>query len=272
MPVGYNPAVAAKRRPKLGQHFLVSEVYRCRIADALRLGREDLVIEIGPGRGAMTELLAERAGRVLAVELDASLARALRAKHRPQASVEIIQGDILSTDLGAICRERAAHSCSVFGNLPYYITSPILHHLMNSAPVIREMALLVQREVAERITARPGSRDYGYLTVLAELHAETRIALRVPPGAFSPPPKVHSALVDFRMRPKFPQWRDQERAKFLDFIHKCFAHKRKTLLNNLGALHGRDRVVAALAQLQIPATARAEEVSVEQFAAMFGYL
>lgn len=258
-----------KRRPKLGQHFLASEGFRRRILGALNLREDDLVIEIGPGRGAMTELLAERSGRVVAVELDVALARELREKYTSQSGIEIIQADILATDLEAVCRDRAASRCFVFGNLPYYITSPIIRHLMKSVAVIRSMALLVQLEVAERITAKPGSRDYGYLTVLAELYAETRVTMRVPPGAFSPPPKVQSALVEFRMHPKFPEWSEKERVKFLEFVLNCFGQKRKSLLNNLGKDYGRERVAAALAQLKLPVTARAEEIGIEELAAIF---
>ena len=263
--MGYNPSVSPPRRPKLGQHFLSSEGHRRRIVGALGLHPEELVIEIGPGHGAMTELLAERAGRVVAVELDAGLVRELRQKLESQPRVEIIQGDILATDIAAVCRERGAKGCFVFGNLPYYITSPIIHHLMESAAMIRGIALLVQREVAERLTAKPGSRDYGYLSVLVQLHAEPRIAMSVPPGAFSPPPKVHSALVEFAMKPKFPAWTVQDRTRFLEFVQRCFAQKRKNLLNNLGHLCGKDRVRAALEGLHLPATARAEELGINQF-------
>lgn len=266
--IGYNLSVTPVRRPKLGQHFLASEGYRRRIAAALPLRGDELVIEIGPGHGAMTGLLAERAGRVVAVELDSALARELREKLEPQASIEIIQGDILSTDISAICRERRAPTCFVLGNLPYYITSPIIHHLMNSAGMIHGMALLMQREVAERLTAKPGSRDYGYLSVLVQVHSEPRMAMGVPPGAFSPPPQVHSSLVEFRMKPKFPAWSEQDRAGFLEFVQRCFAQKRKNLLNNLAQTYGKDRVREALDSLRLPATARAEELSVEQFASL----
>jgi 16S rRNA (adenine1518-N6/adenine1519-N6)-dimethyltransferase len=253
-------------RPKLGQHFLASEGFRRRIADALPLCASDLVIEIGPGRGAMTRLLAKRAGRVLAIELDAALAADLRATHAANPRIEILQSDILTADLRRLCRERGADSCFAFGNIPYYITSPILYHLMESAEVIHGMALLVQREVAERLVARPGSRDYGYLSVLVQVHAEPRIAFRVPPGAFSPPPKVQSALVEFRMQPKFPAWTPQARREYLQFVQLCFAHKRKSLVNTLGSAYERSRIKAALADMNLTEKSRAEELSVGQFA------
>jgi 16S rRNA (adenine1518-N6/adenine1519-N6)-dimethyltransferase len=258
--------VPPPRRPKLGQHFLSSEGYRRRIADALPLRGGELVIEIGPGHGAMTGLLAARADRVVAVELDPGLASELRETLISSPQVEILEGDILSTDLAAICRKRRAATCFVFGNLPYYITSPIIQHLMNSAGVIHGMALLMQREVAERVTAKPASRDYGFLSVLVQLHSEPRIALSVPPGAFSPPPKVHSSLVEFRMKPRFPAWTDQERGEFLKFVQRCFAQKRKNLLNNLSADYSKARARAALEGMLLTDKARAEELSVMQFA------
>jgi 16S rRNA (adenine1518-N6/adenine1519-N6)-dimethyltransferase len=257
--------VPLARRPRLGQHFLATEGYRQRIVRALALRPDDLVVEIGPGRGAMTELLAERARRVVGIELDAKLATELREKHGENSNIEIVQADILATDLDALCRRHHSMRCFVFGNLPYYITSPILHHLMNAASVIRGMALLVQREVAERLIAKPGSRHYGYLTVVVQLHSEPRMVLKVPPGAFRPPPKIHSALVEFVMRPKYPDWSEAQRAPFLEFIKACFAQKRKSLVNNLGSTYGRERVLTALERLRLPAPARAEELSVEQF-------
>ena len=263
--MGYNLRVTLVRRPKLGQHFLSSEGYRRRIAEALPFRGDELVIEVGPGHGAMTGLLAERAGRVVAVELDPALASELRETHESSNRVEILEGDILSTDIAAICRGRRATTCFVFGNLPYYITSPIIHHLMNSARIIQGMALLMQHEVAERLTAKPGSRDYGYLSVLVQVHSEPRIAMGVPPGAFSPPPKVHSSLVDFLMKPRLSAWTEEEREEFLKFVQRCFAQKRKNLLNNLAQTHGKGRIREALEIMRLPATARAEELSVEQF-------
>ncbi len=258
--------MARFRRPKLGQHFLASTAYRQRIVDALPLCPEDLVVEIGSGRGAMTALLAKRAMRVVAVEFDASLAEELQKNLQTDLPVDIVRADILSTDLSSLCRKYKSDQCFVFGNLPYYITSPIIHHLMDSARWIRGMALLVQREVAMRITARPGSRSYGYLSVLTQLHAEPRIAMHVPPGAFSPPPRVQSALVGFRMRPQFPAWSAKARTLFLTFVKQCFAQKRKNLANNLGGSYGRERVVEALAALDLPTTTRAEELAIEDFA------
>jgi 16S rRNA (adenine1518-N6/adenine1519-N6)-dimethyltransferase len=256
------------RRPKLGQHFLSDARIRERVVRSIALRANDLVIEIGPGKGAMTGLLAARAGRVVAVELDTTLAELLEEKFRDNPRVEVVRGDILATDLAEICRRQQAEDCFVFGNLPYYITSPILHHLFQYRMSIRGMALLVQREVAERIAAAPGSRAYGYLSVLAQLYSRPRIAFSVRPGAFSPPPKVQSALVQFEMtaRPSTPELEAVDAEEFLKFAQTCFGKKRKSTLNNLGERFGRTRVEQALADLGLARSIRAEQLSLSQLA------
>ncbi len=234
----------------------------------------------------MTGLLAERARRVVAIELDVILAQRLKEKLSAESLIEILQGDVLTVDLAGICRRYEAEKCFVFGNLPYYITSPIIHRLFSFQGWIRSMALLIQREVALRLVAEPGTRAYGYLSVLARLYSRPRIAFTVPPGAFSPPPKVHSALVDFELRPGFPkpsqlaqgtgvvathasplQIADVER--FLDFVKLCFAQKRKNLRNNLAGAYSRRRVERVLPDLALPSNVRAEQLAVEQFATLF---
>lgn len=257
------------RPPKLGQHFLRNPGLRQRIVASLALAPHDLVVEIGPGHGEMTEMLAEHARHVVAIEIDARLAAKLRERLEGQASIEILQADVLAADLPDLCRRHASEQCFVFGNLPYYITSPILHRLFSFAASIRGMALLMQREVAERLVAQPGSRAYGYLTVLTRLYTEPRIALNVPPGAFSPPPKVDSALVEFRMIPQLAKWTHAESQAFLEFVKRCFAQKRKNLRNNLAMALPRDAVEQGLAYEQIPSTARAEQLTLEQFASLF---
>jgi len=259
------------KRPKLGQHFLTSARYRRRIAESFSIEPGKLVIEIGPGDGAMTDLLAERAGRVVAVELDSGLAASLALKFAGIANVEVMRADILETDVGEICRLHQTAAAYVFGNLPYYITSPILHRLLESPERIRAMACVVQLEVAERITAHPGTRDYGYLSVLAQLHAVPQIRFRIPPGAFSPPPAVVSALVVFDMLTKRPVADDSRRA-FLDFAKQSFAQKRKTLANNLASRYGADRVRDELRVLEIKENARAEELGVTELARLFDKL
>lgn len=255
-----------RRRPKLGQHFLSSPRYRERIARALPLRPENLVIEIGAGKGAITELLGQRAGRVVAIELDESLARQLRDRFLDRLPIEVLNADILATDIGRLCRRAERDSCYVFGNLPYAITSPILHHLFHFRTWIRGMALVVQNEVAERLTASPGTSAYGYLSVLAQAFSQPRIAFRVPPGAFHPPPEVHSALVVFRMVSGLPAEVCAAQEEFLEFVKRSFAQKRKQLAKNLAAFYPRERLQSEFARLGLAPTLRAEQIPVETFA------
>ncbi len=274
--------VPPPRRPKLAQHFLTDSRLGRRIAESLDLNSVDLVVEIGAGRGAMTELLADRARYLVAIELDAVLAESLKERLQGDPRIEILQADILLTDLAQLCRRHEMERCFVFGNLPYYITSLILHHLFRFQSWIRAMALLMQREVAQRVTAVPGTRAYGYLSVLAQLYSQPHIALSVPPGAFSPSPKVQSALVYFKMRAKFPEWGGggegsallrpssvEEESKFLEFVKRCFARKRKNLLNNLAKIRPRRRLEQALSDLALPLSVRAEQLTLEQFISLF---
>ena len=237
--------------------------------EQLALDAEEMVIEIGPGHGAITGLLAARARNVIALEVDHALAQELEADFKTRPNVQIILADVLRVDLAALCREEGVARAFVFGNLPYYITSPILHHLYAQRDSIRSMGLLMQREVAERLTAAPGGRDYGYLSVATQLFAQPYIAFGVPPGAFSPVPKVQSSLVTFTMKPKFPHWLPPQADEFLEFVKVCFAQKRKNLLNNLGSRYLRTRLVEAFAAAGKSASARAEELSVGDFAAVF---
>jgi 16S rRNA (adenine1518-N6/adenine1519-N6)-dimethyltransferase len=217
-----------------------------RIADAACADKESLVIEIGPGKGTLTRFLAKRAERLIAIELDAELAAALPA-HVP--GVEVAQGDVLSVDLGQW------GPAVIAGNLPYYITSPILDKTLALGALVKRAVFLVQREVAERLVAKPASRDYGYLTVKVQALSRVEYLFRVAPGSFQPPPKVESAVV--RLTPAPPPVADVQ--GFLRFVGQCFKHKRKTLKNNLGTpAHGWPE-----AQL------RAEQLTVEQFAGLF---
>jgi 16S rRNA (adenine1518-N6/adenine1519-N6)-dimethyltransferase len=260
------------RRPKIGQHFLVDTRYRQRIAELVDLRPEDLVIEIGSGRGAMTELLAERAREVVAVELDGRLAEQLQKKLGTESPIEVLQSDILAVDLAELCRCHGAERCFVFGNLPYYITSPIVHRLFAFRDCIRAMALVVQHEVADRLVAAPGARAYGYLTVLTQLFSQPRFILAVPPGAFAPPPKVQSALVEFQMRETgriksvLPEAQVE---KFLQFVKRCFAQKRKNLPNNLAGFYSRARVEMELNRLSLTHSVRAEQLTLQELVQLY---
>jgi 16S rRNA (adenine1518-N6/adenine1519-N6)-dimethyltransferase len=206
-------------------------------------------VEIGPGRGALTAHLLERADRVVAVEIDPILVQYLRAKFRGADRLELVEGDILRVDLA---RWGPA---VVVGNLPYYITSPIVEKVLGLGAALTRAVFLVQKEVAERLTAAPGSRDYGYLTVATQFFAQVEYLFTVPPAAFQPAPKVDSAVVRLTPRRELP---GADPAEFLRFASLCFQHKRKTLRNNLSEAYGRD----ALAPLP-EAGLRAEQMSLE---------
>ena len=257
------------RQPKWGQHFLKDRSVCRKIADSLSLQPDELVIEIGPGRGAITQLLAGRARRLVAIEIDGGLAEKLTEEFSAFAAVEILHADFLKVDFSLLLNRHGRERCYVFGNLPYYITSPILSHLFEMRASIRRMTLLMQREVAERVTAKAGSRSYGYLSVLAQLDSEPHIALAVPPGAFSPPPRVHSALVDFPIMTRFPLGKDRHHDAFLQFAGVCFHQKRKNLLNNLAQKYSRQIVQRLLESHGLKENIRAEELDLVRLVELF---
>jgi|GEM_PF-129842 len=380
-------------RQKLGQHFLSQTSWRTRIAETLPAERDGVWLEIGAGHGEMTELLATRARRVIAIETDAALASALRkrAAHSPANAtgsaampdspekaansaataghnIEIIHADILSLDLAALVRSPTANdpphpissqpagevrtlggrsfSCDinrtppsgvstpeasrrqgiasartekrsaaptheaiegsrqgtalavpktalergalapeadaasahsvrstsrfrVYGNLPYYITSPILTHLFRFADHIDSIHIVTQLEVAQRIAAHPRTRDYGYLSTLCQFYARPELVFRIPPGAFQPPPKVTSALVEMHLPGECATLGIRDESSFLKFLQLCFAHKRKTLRNNLRGTYAHGAVAKALDVSALTDNSRAEELTLHQFARIF---
>ena len=257
------------RRPRLGQHFLKSSSILERIAREVDAcpGAGDLIVEIGAGAGALTRRLLRLGGRVAAIEIDPRLAAALRAEFAVEPRLELIEADILELDLGRLIRERTSGRAVVAGNLPYYITSPILRLLFDNADRISGAVFLMQREVAARVAARPGSRDFGYLSVLCQAHGRPQRLCGVPPGAFRPAPKVSSAVVRFSIEPRLSQWGVTDRKAFLDFVQQCFHQKRKTLLNNLQDRYGRERL-RSLPEARL----RAEQLAPERLAALWLHL
>lgn len=260
-----------KRRPRLGQHFLADARYRERIANALDFAPSDCWVEIGAGHGEMSLLLAKRAGRLIAVELDPRLVAELRQNLAGFSNTRVLAGNFLRIDLGALARE-AGTRLKIFGNLPYYITTPILKHIFAAAGSIAEATLLVQHEVAARLAASPGRSEYGSLTVLARFHATPRLLFDIPPGAFRPCPEVASTLVRLRLPGVGEALNLSDPDRFLRFVASCFASKRKTLLNNLRARFGQQRITEALEGLSLDSRARAEELTVEQLAALWRHL
>jgi len=276
------PKVASTRRPqtkpKMGQHFLASEDVAARVVDTLGDVSQSTVLEIGPGRGIMTALLARLARRLIAVELDRVLAAQLRLKFGMTRNVEIIEADILAIDFDSLFGPKPGLSqpgielkpepVTVVGNLPYYITSDILLRLFEFSKYFGSIVIMVQREVADRIAAEPGGRDYGMLSATAQLYARVEKLFTLPPGAFVPPPKVHSTVLRLTIDPQ------QEKLGvagdgFIDFLRLSFGQKRKTLWNNLKLKYDGAELMRALAEAKVKATARAETLSLEESAAVY---
>jgi 16S rRNA (adenine1518-N6/adenine1519-N6)-dimethyltransferase len=259
-------------RQRMGQHFLGNPGWRERILDTLPLGADETWVEIGAGHGEMTRLLGGNGRRVVAIEADVQLAEALRretaARPLDFPGVEIVTGDVLTLDLGKLAGGRFR----VYGNLPYYITSPILHQLFGCADRIASIHIVIQLEVAARIVARPGRREYGYLSVACQFYTKPEIVLRIPPGAFRPPPRVKSALVEMSLPGERASLGVADEKQFLDFIGKCFGQKRKTLRNNLRGMATDERIHAALEICGLRADARAEQLTLAQFASLYGQL
>jgi 16S rRNA (adenine1518-N6/adenine1519-N6)-dimethyltransferase len=254
-------------KPKLGQNFLNDTDAVQRIAASLGDLTGRTVVEIGPGAGAITGALAARAAHVLAVELDPGLAAHLRQQFPPER-VSVIEQDVLEFDFAA-ASVAAGHGLAVVGNLPYYITSQILLKLASSHAALDRAVLMVQREVADRIIAAPGSRDYGLLSVTVQMYGPVQNLFTLPPAAFSPPPDVHSTVFRWRFAPRMAELGVEE-AGFLRFVRQLFAQKRKTLANNLRAAgYSPQAVASALADAEVPAQARSEALTIETFAGLW---
>ncbi len=249
---------------KLGQHFLTDASWLDRIARTVRIDN-GVWVEIGAGHGEMTTRLAGSASKVYAVELDARLARRLREVTAPLKNVEVVESDVMAVDFANL---TGGGRFSVYGNLPYYITSPILHRLFEHAAQIAAIHIVIQFEVAARIVAQPGGRDYGYLSVVSQWFGRTELAFQIPPGAFHPPPKVASALVSFQIPGERARVPIENELGFLEFIKECFAQKRKTLRNNLRPRLG-TRAEECLREAGLRADARAEQLTISQFAELF---
>ena len=255
------------KTPRLGQNFLTSPSARQAIVDALGDISASTVVEIGPGMASITDLLATRAHRLIAIELDRTLVPVLKARF-PAPHVTILEQDVLTVDLTSLAAEEGAATLGIVGNLPYYITSDILLHLFAHHAVIGRAVVMVQREVGERMAAAPGASDYGMLSATCQLYARTEHLLTLPPEAFSPPPKVHSSVIRMTMHPRFKEL-GVDPAGFIRYLKQTFAQKRKTLTNNLRAAGFRPQeVAAAFRSMQLDPQSRAEALTLEQQAAL----
>lgn len=239
--------------PKLGQHFLVRDAILERLAIATCGEHTARVIEIGSGQGALTRHLLPRTDELHAIELDRSLAAHLRKKFAAEPKLRVYEADVLATDLAQW------GPASIAGNLPYYITSPIIERFVKLDKSFPLAVFLMQWEVAERLLADPGSRSYGYFTVSTRLVCNVELVCKVPPSAFIPPPKVDSGAVLLRRKTEAPRGLDE----LLRFVSRCFAHKRKTLRNNLRSFYGEQIDVLPEARL------RAEQLSIPQFVNLY---
>jgi len=265
-------------RQRLGQHFLSDPGWREKIARAIRVSphgmhppaqtpaKDFCWIEIGAGHGELTEHLLKSGAPVIAVEVDPPLIASLQRLAHNHPNLTIVSGDVLEIDLATLAAGRRMH---IYGNLPYYITSPILHRFFQYADQVDEVHIVIQFEVAERLTARPGSKQYGYLSVATQFYARPELELRLPPAAFHPPPEVASALVSLKFPGKGAHVQVEEPARFLDFVKGCFGQKRKTLSNNLRPFTAPERTRQILSELKLREDARAEQLTVTQFAALY---
>ena len=260
--------VTSMKKPKLGQNFLIDDAARHAIVHALGDLSQRTVLEIGPGHGAITDLLAPRCSRLIALELDRALAAELRFRFRDRPQIEILEADVLKTDLGTLI--QPGETMDVIGNLPYYITSDILLQLFaaGSRGMLGRAVLMMQREVADRVSAAPGVRDYGLLSATTRMSAQVDKLFTLPPSAFSPPPDVYSTVLRLHFAPRFRELQ-VDPAGFDAFLKQSFAQKRKTLINNLRAAGYTPDQLASAWPTEIPSQARAEALALEPMAALY---
>lgn len=251
-------------RRRFGQNFLTDPGYASRIVGLASLASSDTVVEIGPGRGAITRLLAERSCTVFALEIDRDLFCRLAEEFGDAGNVNIINADALDYDFGSLAA-RPDGSLKVIANLPYNVATPILFRLLEFRKLIDRMVLMFQKEVAERIVASPGGRDYGALSIFPQLYADIRMALTLPPGAFWPVPRVSSAVLVFDML-KEPRFEVQDEAALKNLVKAAFSQRRKKISNSLkGFLKNHVELKDVLSRADIDPSRRAETVTMEEF-------
>lgn len=251
----------------LGQHFLKDPALLQRMVDETPLAPGDAVFEIGPGQGDLTRVLAQRAGRVLALEVDRELVPALQAQFAGQSQVRIAEGDVMRANLPQLLAPLGAFH--VIANLPYYLTTPILTLLLQLKLPMASICITVQAEAAGRVLARPSTREYGPLAILAQYRTEPRAAMEIPRTRFTPPPSVESTFLVMPVRPQ-PPVQVIDEARFLRLVHTSFAMRRKTLVNNLMGAWAMDRAqaLALVRDAGLPPGVRAEELPLPAFAAL----
>lgn len=251
------PGFSAPAKKALGQHFLADPHYIERIVQAVDPHPDDMLVEIGPGQGALTLPLLRRHPRLTVIEFDRDLVGPLAAAAAPLGELNILHRDVLTVDLTALAAGRRLR---LVGNLPYNISSPILFHALAHAAAVQDMVFMLQKEVVERMAAAPGSKIYGRLSVMLQAHCQVAPLFSVPPGAFRPPPKVDSAVV--RLQPRAAEHVGiDDPARFAALVKAAFGQRRKTLRNALSGLCD----VALLEAAGIRPDARAEQLAVADF-------
>jgi 16S rRNA (adenine1518-N6/adenine1519-N6)-dimethyltransferase len=257
-----------QKKARLGQNFLVDADACRRVVAALGNIGQDSVLEIGPGQGALTRLLASSAGHLTLIEYDPALATALTTEFIAVPNVEVCHAHVLSLDITALAGERSRR-LAIIGNLPYYITSEILLHLVAHHAAIDRAVLMVQREVAERVAASPGTSDYGVLSATMQLYGTVELLFTLPPSAFAPQPEVYSSVVRFHVQPRFDELGITAQ-QFIPFMRASFAQKRKTWANNLrNAGYSAGAIASALSEAGMSADVRAEAVDLPGMAAVY---
>ena len=257
---------------KYGQNFLIDSHVLEKIMDAAEIGKDDCVVEIGPGIGTMTQYLAERAGEVVAVEIDKNLIPILTDTLADYKNVSIINEDILKVDLNRIVEEKnGGRPVKIVANLPYYITTPIIMGLFENHVPVKSITVMVQKEVADRMQVGPGTKDYGALSLAVQYYAKPEIVAIVPPNCFIPRPNVASAVIRLTCHEKKPVEVKDEKGMFA-LIRASFNQRRKTLANSLSNAQNlsltREQVTEALESMQLSPTIRGEALTLEQFAAL----
>lgn len=258
-------------KKSLGQNFLIDTNILHNIIEAAELTKEKAAIEIGPGIGALTEQLGRAAGNVMAVEIDQRLLPILEETLAPYDNVEVVHGDVLKLNLKQLIADKLAgyEKVSVVANLPYYVTTPILMKLLEERLPLEHIVVMIQKEVADRIAAKPGTKDYGSLSVAAQFYADAEIAMIVPASVFIPKPNVDSAVIKLTIRKK-PIVEVEDEDLFFRVVRACFAQRRKTLLNNLMsglfAKEYKEQVIQLLSRLDIDPSRRGETLTIEEFA------
>lgn len=249
-----------KARRRFGQNFLVDNQIIQRILDSISAQEDQHVVEIGPGLGALTQGLAEHAGQLTLVELDRDLFAKLEQRYGNTANVQLVQGDALKVDFHQIASQHNSQRLRLVGNLPYNISTPLMFHFFGCAKVVEDMTFMLQREVATRLLAQPGSSNYGRLSVMTQFHCHGHLVVEAPPEAFNPAPKVHSAVV--RLIPHTPPLEDPVAQRcFADIVRDAFSQRRKTLRNSLR----RRLSIELIEQAGINPGERPEKLSVENF-------